>query len=106
MVSQVELNDLCYQYSEGYPNILNSVGYLGVNPDRHFQYLGCSGATVKDVIELQVPKMKRSEVVTISAGGIDADFVHLIDSCIYRYWTTADCDDELKKTKERILAPA
>ena len=84
---QVELNPgsltggYCYQYSQGYPNILNADELMGYNPNRKFQYLGCSGALVPEIIKNQVPLLKSPQIVTISAGGNDAELATILN-----YW--------------------
>ncbi len=79
---------------------------IGVNPNRVFQYLGCSGALVPDIRDKQVPKMSNSQLVTLSAGGNDANFATILNYCVYQ-WATFwgwSCDGELAKAKTTIEA--
>lgn len=103
---QIELNTDCYQYSYGYPNLLNADGMIGTNPNRKFQYLGCSGAKVPDITTKQVPKMGTSQVVTISAGGNDAHLATILNYCIYQWatWWPWTCNGELKSAENAINA--
>lgn len=79
----MEVNRDCYQYSYGYPNLVNMDRMFGVNPNRHFQYLGCSGALVNDIRDRQIFKMQKSEVVPPSAGGNDANLANILNYCVY-----------------------
>ncbi|KAF8248759.1 SGNH hydrolase [Wilcoxina mikolae CBS 423.85] len=89
----------CWQYSHGYPNQLNSLfSRLETNPSRKFQFLGCSGALIIDVLSKQVPLLDRPQVVTVSAGGNDADLSTILNYCIYQ-WAAYD-----SWTCERVLA--
>ncbi len=67
MSLQLELNTDCYQYSDGYPKLLNSNGMIGV------------GALVPSTKNDQVPKMSNAQLVTVSAGGNDADFAAILN---------------------------
>ena len=100
------LNTDCYQYSYGYPNLLNSYDMIGINPNRVFQYLGCSGALVPAIRDNQVPKMSNSQLVTLSAGGNDANIATILNYCVYQWstWWFWSCDGELAKANTTIAA--
>ncbi|KAI4197889.1 MAG: hypothetical protein LQ350_005648 [Teloschistes chrysophthalmus] len=77
---------------------------IGENNDRHFQYLGCSGALTNTIREKQVPKMQQSQAVLLSAGGNDAHLSTLLNYCVYQWtaiwpWT---CDGELSKAEADV----
>ena len=79
---------------------------IGVNPNRVFEYLGCSGAKVPDIRDKQVPKMSNSQLVTLSAGGNDANFVTILNYCVYQ-WATSwfwTCDGQLTSAMNTINA--
>ena len=101
---QLELNSDCYQYSYGYPNLLNMYEMIGINPSRKFQYLGCSGAQVGDIQSKQVAKMQSSQLVTLSAGGNDANLATILNYCIYQWatWWWPTCDGQLSSANETI----
>jgi len=70
---------------------------MAINPSRHFQYLGCSGALAPSIKDDQVPKMQRSQAVMLSAGGNDAHLAVILNYCVYQwsakwFWS---CDSEL-----------
>lgn len=95
---QVELNPACWQYSHGYPNQLNTALSVLTNPSLKLQFLGCSGALITDVLQIQVPLLSRPQLVTLSAGGNDADLSTILNYCIYQ-WAAYD-----SWTCERVLA--
>ncbi|KAL8634971.1 MAG: hypothetical protein Q9228_007490, partial [Teloschistes exilis] len=102
--SQLELNTGCFQYSHGFPNIVNMDDMIGENSDRHFQYLGCSAALTDAIRDKQVPKMQQSQAVLLSAGGNDAHLSTLLNYCVYQWsaiwpWT---CDGELSKAEAGV----
>ncbi|KAH0565465.1 hypothetical protein GP486_001146 [Trichoglossum hirsutum] len=101
---QVFLNGDCSQYSYGYPNLLNGDTMIGINPDRRFQYLGCSGALVGDILKNQVPKMQTSRAILISAGGNDAHLSTILNYCVYQWFTLWPwtCDGEIASAKAEI----
>lgn len=100
----MELNTDCYQYSTGYPNLVNMDDMIALNPSRHFQYLGCSGALVNKIKDNQVPKMQKSQAVMLSAGGNDAHLAVILNYCVYQwsskwFWT---CDGELDSGEKEV----
>ena len=104
MSLQLELNTDCYQYSDGYPNLLNSNDMIGVNPSRKFQYLGCSGALVPSIKNDQVPKMSNAQLVTLSAGGNDANFATILNYCVFQWaaWWPWTCSGQLASANTTI----
>ncbi|KAI9671168.1 MAG: hypothetical protein M1817_003675 [Caeruleum heppii] len=82
---RVELNTACYQYSYGYPNIINAASGLGLSNTRRFQWLACSGAKMPDILSNQVPRLKSPQLVTISGGGNDADLANVLNYCVYQW---------------------
>ena len=74
------------------------------NAQRHFQYLGCSGALVGQIKDKQVPKMQQSQAVIVSAGGNDAHLSVILNYCVYQwstqwFWT---CDGELDSAENEV----
>ena len=77
---------------------------LAENNQRHFQYLGCSGAKTPDIKDKQVPKMQKSQAVLLSAGGNDAHLSTILNYCVYQwstfwFWT---CDGEIDKGETEV----
>ena len=100
----MELNTDCYQYSNGYPILVNMDDMFGENAQRHFQYLGCSGALTDAIKNDQVPKMQTSQAVLVSAGGNDAHLATILNYCVYQwsskwFWT---CDGELDSGESEV----
>ena len=106
--AQVELNTDCYQYSYGYPNLVNLDDMIAENNQRHFQYLGCSGHLTGDIKDKQVPKMQKSQAVLVSAGGNDAHLAVILNYCVYQwaaqwFWS---CDGELNSAVDEVNSDA
>jgi hypothetical protein len=60
---------LCSRYDHSYPYLLNRDGWLGDASARTFQFLSCSGALTKDVLENQIPRIDdNQEIILLSAG--------------------------------------
>ncbi|KAL8725891.1 MAG: hypothetical protein Q9181_006251, partial [Wetmoreana brouardii] len=55
------------------------------NNQRHFEYLGCSGALTDAIKDKQVPKMQKSQAVLLSAGGNDAHLSTILNYCVTRF---------------------
>jgi len=81
----LEINPDCYQYSYGYPNLVNMDDMMALNPSRHFQYLGCSGALALSIKDDQISKTQRSQAVMVSAGGNDAHLAVILNYCVYQW---------------------
>ena len=100
----MELNSDCYQYSNGFPNLVNMDDMIAENNQRHFQYLGCSGALTDKIKDNQIPKMQKSQAVILSAGGNDAHLSVILNYCVYQwsskwFWT---CDGELDSGQNEV----
>ncbi|KAL8812727.1 MAG: hypothetical protein Q9223_002253 [Gallowayella weberi] len=77
---------------------------IGENNDRHFQYLGCSGALTGTIRDTQVPKMQQSHAVLLSAGGNDPHLSTILNYCVYQWsaiWLWS-CDGELGKAEDEV----
>jgi hypothetical protein len=68
------------------------------------QYLACSGALVPDVTSKQVPKMNKAQLITVSAGGNDANLAEILNYCIYQWstWWGFTCDGRLRVAKDKV----
>lgn len=88
-----------------YPNIMNANENLGVQPARKFQYLGCSGALAPNILKDQVPLLKSPQLVTLSAGGNDAELASILNWCIYQWRAPSiwdSCDNVLKHSRDTV----
>ncbi|RFN46103.1 integrin alpha n-terminal [Fusarium flagelliforme] len=78
-------NFACARYDHAYPYLVNQDDRIGDPSKRKFQFLSCSGAVIKDVIENQIPKIDSSQdAITLSIGGSDVGLVSLLNSCIFQ----------------------
>jgi hypothetical protein len=70
MLANLAIPDFaCARYDHAYPYLLNQDERIG-NPDgRKFQFLSCSGAVMKDVVEKQIPELdSNQDAITLSIG--------------------------------------
>lgn len=84
---------------------MNSNENLGVQPNRKFQYLGCSGAVASNVLKDQVSLLKSPQMVTLSIGGNDAGLASILNWCIYQWFAPSlwnNCDNVLKTSRDTI----
>ena len=79
---------------------------IGENSQRRMQFLSCSGALVPSITKDQVPKMQNSQVITVSAGGNDANLADILNYCVYMWLTRwfRSCEDALKDSQNAINA--
>lgn len=107
----------CSRYDNSYPYLLNQdLGDLNKRGGK-FQFLSCSGAQTKEVVDTQLQKMDGGQdVILISSGGNDVGFVDVINQCVYQFFSPtqllvdltelaalrADLKDWLAKQTERI----
>ena len=62
----------CSRYDHAYPYLVNSDPSLGDPSKRTFQFLSCSGALSKDVLEKQIPRLSSDQqVILLSVGMYD-----------------------------------
>ncbi|GKU19782.1 unnamed protein product [Fusarium langsethiae] len=75
----------CARYDHAYPYLLNQDTRLGDPSKRKFQFVSCSGAVMKDVLEKQIPELDNGQdAITLSIGGNDVGLVNLLNSCIFQ----------------------
>ncbi|KAE9977706.1 hypothetical protein EG327_007646 [Venturia inaequalis] len=106
----------CSRYNLSYPALMNIDDRLGDNPNRKFTYWACSGHTIDLITNHRFLNDPRNsgqvnslgegsqDVITISAGGNDAEFGTILDHCIFG-WTnppTRYCDSTLRKSQLNI----
>ncbi|KAF5660854.1 integrin alpha n-terminal [Fusarium heterosporum] len=85
-VSNLATTDFaCARYDHAYPYILNQDSTIGDPSKRKFQFLSCSGAVMKDVLEKQIPNLDGDQdAITLSIGGNDIGLISLLNSCIFQ----------------------
>ncbi|KAF4436965.1 integrin alpha n-terminal [Fusarium austroafricanum] len=75
----------CGRYNQAYPYLVNQDSRIGNPSERTFQFLSCSGAVTKDVLDKQIPKLDdNQDAITLSIGGNDVGLVSLLNSCIFQ----------------------
>ncbi|OBT40677.1 hypothetical protein VE00_08681 [Pseudogymnoascus sp. WSF 3629] len=72
----------CSRYDRSYPKIISNDPRLG---SPNFQFVSCSGAVAKEVVEKQIPLLDNNQdAILLSVGGNDVDLVKLLNQCIYQ----------------------
>ncbi|KAM0433675.1 hypothetical protein ACHAQK_009109 [Fusarium lateritium] len=75
----------CARYDHAYPYLVNQDERIGKPDGRKFQFLSCSGAVIKDVVDKQIPELdSNQDAITLSIGGNDIGLIHLLNSCIFQ----------------------
>lgn len=85
----------CKRYNFSFPSLINVDERMG-DTSRDFQFLACSGAVSSQILETQVPQIADGvQVVTVTAGGNDADFSKILVDCVYGFRLDSTCEDRL-----------
>ena len=100
-------DQFCARGTLAFPNIINQDERMGEPAHRTFQFLACSGAKSKDVVEKQVPLMGNDQsLITMSIGGNDVGFADILNVCVFQFTFDAGgdkaCDDKLDEAKTTI----
>lgn len=72
-VSDIILDWSCGRHDNAYPSLVNQDGRLGDKSKRRFQFQSCSGATLEDVTQQQLPHIDKGQhVILVSAGKLES----------------------------------
>lgn len=97
----------CSRYDHAYPYLVNNDSALGDPSTRTFQFLSCSGALTKDILEKQIPRLNSDQqAILLSAGmyclcynnalvrhmtdpddhpgGNDVELTNVLNQCVYQ----------------------
>jgi hypothetical protein len=81
----------CRRYKHAWSTVVNalSADWIPDGREPQFEFKACSGSRLGDDIMRQMDQLTRPKVVLLEAGGNDADFYPMADSCLFRsdYWT-------------------
>jgi lysophospholipase L1-like esterase len=94
----------CSRYAQSYPNILHA-SLLGTNPRRTHQFLSCSGATSKEILDTQISALSNDiDLLTISAGGNDIGLTSILSDCVYQFYMADEdaCQRSIDEAREMI----
>lgn len=93
----------CSRYTEAYPNVMNVV-LDGSGPEgREFFDLACSGAVTTVVRDNQAGSFVSDiDIATLSVGGNDIGFFDIINNCIFQFYITNTCEDQIKIAQGKI----
>ena len=83
--------------------MVNGDSRLGDPQKRKFQFLSCSGALLDDVVKKQISSVENDQdVMMISAGGNDAELVHILNHCVFQFASFKNAEEVLKKVREGL----
>ncbi|KAI9678746.1 MAG: hypothetical protein M1817_005803 [Caeruleum heppii] len=92
----------CGRYDQSYPGQMARDPRLGENA-APLQFLACSGATSKDMLDNQIPKLEYgNDIITVSAGGNDVGLVTILNACVFQWSRNDGCDSVLDDTAASI----
>lgn len=58
---------------------------MSLGGSQKFQFESCSGAKIPEIIDQQLPRIDSDQdLITISGGGNDLDFVGILNQCVYQ----------------------
>lgn len=94
---------VCSRYSEAYPNVMNIV-LDGTGPvTREFFYVACSGAQTNNVRDDQAGNFVWDvDIATLSVGGNDIGFFEIINNCIFQFYITESCENQINIAQGKI----
>ncbi|KAF1998640.1 SGNH hydrolase [Amniculicola lignicola CBS 123094] len=79
----------CSRYNHSYPYLVN--GYLRDGDVRDFQFHSCSGALIPQIIDEQLDYVNSDQdVMLVSGGGNDAEFIHILNFCIFQIFSPTE----------------
>lgn len=97
----IETDYDCSRYDMSYPWLIHGDERLGDPSRRKFQFLSCSGAVTKDVLDIQIPRMENDQqVILLSAGGNDAELSNVLNMCVFQ-WASFQ-RNEVDKLKQQV----
>ena len=100
----IDDDENCARGQYGYPNLINQDDRMGDPSKRTFQFLACSGATSKTMIDNQVPQAgQNQQLITLSAGGNDVGLTKILDACVFGFSPSPpDCQTTLANSQKII----
>ncbi|KOC17456.1 esterase family protein [Aspergillus flavus AF70] len=96
----------CARYDRSYVTILDRA--IGLSP-LTFQYLACSGAKSKEILEQAKKLGGGMDLVVLTAGGNDLCLIDVLKDCIFLAYNEKSCESSIRRAKlnaEYILEPA
>jgi hypothetical protein len=88
----------CSRYDGAYPLKVQEV-----IQSQSFLFRACTGATIQDVIEQQLPNIQsNNNLITVSAGGNDVGFADVLKKCILLPSSTPRCQSAMIDAADQI----
>lgn len=96
----------CARYDSAYPNLINNQ-LSEQRTDIDFSFVACSGAKVPAITDQANSLSGGQQMITISAGGNDADLAGGLNACVFTWYLAfsylfTQCDDKLKEMQDTI----
>lgn len=88
---------LCGHFSAAYPVQLAH----SLSPVR-FHSVACGGASIASVMREQFGWIEDSDLVTLTVGGNEVNFLGVLNECVYRWWPVGSCERELRRSRALI----
>ena len=90
---------VCGRFSESFPvQIAHNLSIEHPN----FRHLACGGASIPSVLHTQVPWIGSSDIVTLTAGGNEADFFAVLNECVHQWHPKSSCEAQCQKSRAAI----
>lgn len=90
----------CSRYSEAYPSFLNKDLDGADAKTRKFFNFACSGSVTTVVKDNQVNGFEPDiDIATLSVGGNDIGFFNVVNNCIFQFWITTPCEQQIQITQ-------
>ena len=92
------LDGLCARFSDAYPVQVANSSSLDIQ-EHQFRNLACGGSSTSRVLEDQVPCISDSQIVTLTVGGVEVDFLATLNECVHQWRPFSTCEKALEKSR-------
>ncbi|EXJ87872.1 hypothetical protein A1O1_04799 [Capronia coronata CBS 617.96] len=95
---------VCGRFSNSYPRQVANDSRLSIKHSS-FKHVACAGATITSVLHHQVPYIGHSDLVSVTVGGNEVDFLRVLNECIYQWHPVSTCDAALVESRKLLESP-
>lgn len=94
----------CARGNYSYPSQMNLDERFGDPVMRQSQFLACSGAKIRSILDEQVPLLHHGQqVITMTAGGNDVGLADILNACVFQWWPfTSGCHQAIETSRELV----
>ncbi|MDI1488653.1 MAG: hypothetical protein OHK93_007928 [Ramalina farinacea] len=77
---------------------------FGDPEQRQSQFLACSGAKIRSILDEQVPLLNDDQqVITMTVGGNDVGLADILNACVFQWWPfSSGCHQAIETSRELI----